>query len=67
MLTCYIVVKIIPQDLLRKYIMYARDKVYPRLADIDHQKLEKLYSELRRESMVRQAFPFRQCDVFRLI
>ncbi|TPX64282.1 hypothetical protein SpCBS45565_g06016 [Spizellomyces sp. 'palustris'] len=48
---------IIPQDLLRKYIMYARDKVYPRIADIDHHKLEKLYSELRRESMMTGGIP----------
>ncbi|KAJ3175281.1 MCM DNA helicase complex subunit [Geranomyces variabilis] len=48
---------IIPQDLLRKYIMYARDKVYPRIADIDHNKLEKLYAELRRESMLTGGIP----------
>ncbi|KAI9104717.1 MCM2/3/5 family-domain-containing protein [Phlyctochytrium arcticum] len=48
---------VIPQDLLRKYIMYARDKVFPRIADIDHHKLEKLYSELRRESMMTGGIP----------
>ncbi|KAI8826242.1 MCM2/3/5 family-domain-containing protein [Fimicolochytrium jonesii] len=48
---------IIPQDLLKKYIMYARDKVYPRIADIDHNKLEKLYAELRRESMMTGGIP----------
>ena len=32
--------------------MYARDHVRPNLHGIDVEKLEKLYSELRRESMV---------------
>jgi DNA replicative helicase MCM subunit Mcm2 (Cdc46/Mcm family) len=32
--------------------MYARDRVYPKINNIDHEKIEKLYSELRRESMV---------------
>jgi DNA replication licensing factor MCM2 len=44
--------KIIPQELLKKYIMYAREQVRPTLQGIDVEKLEKLYSELRRESMV---------------
>ncbi|KAI8832722.1 MCM2/3/5 family-domain-containing protein [Chytridium lagenaria] len=42
---------VIPQDLLRKYIVYARDKVNPKLADIDKDKIIALYSELRRESL----------------
>lgn len=32
--------------------MYARDHVRPTLNGMDIEKLEKLYSELRRESMV---------------
>jgi DNA replication licensing factor MCM2 len=43
---------IIPQDILRKYIMYARDRTRPSIADVDGTKLERLYAELRRESMV---------------
>lgn len=43
----------IPQDLLRKYIIYAREKVNPKLHQMDQDKVAKLYSELRRESMVR--------------
>ncbi|EMD37775.1 hypothetical protein CERSUDRAFT_105677 [Gelatoporia subvermispora B] len=42
---------IIPQDLLRKYIMYAREKVKPKLYDIDQEKLSRLYADLRRESL----------------
>ena len=32
--------------------MYARDRVYPRINSIDQDKVEKLYADLRRESMV---------------
>ncbi|OCH90248.1 MCM-domain-containing protein [Obba rivulosa] len=42
---------IIPQDLLRKYIMYAREKIRPKLYDIDQEKLSRLYADLRRESL----------------
>ncbi|KAH9248693.1 hypothetical protein BASA81_013627 [Batrachochytrium salamandrivorans] len=48
---------IIPQDFLRKYIIYAREHVRPTLRDVDVDKLEKLYSELRRESMIGGAIP----------
>ena len=43
----------IPQDLLRKYIMYAKEKVHPKLNRMDQDKVAKMYAELRRESMVR--------------
>jgi DNA replication licensing factor MCM2 len=43
---------LIPQDLLRKYIVYARDKMHPSISDIDKDKIASLYSELRRESLV---------------
>merc|ERR1739838_638946 len=41
----------IPQDLLKKYILYARERVHPKLHDMDQDKIAKMYSELRRESM----------------
>ncbi len=44
-------VEIIPQPLLRKYIMYARNHVRPQLRDIDQDKVSRLYADLRRESM----------------
>lgn len=47
----------IPQDLLRKYIIYAREKVHPKLHQMDQDKVAKLYGELRRESLVSLA-PF---------
>ena len=43
----------LPQDLLKKYIIYAKDKVHPKLHQMDQDKIAKMYAELRRESMVR--------------
>lgn len=43
----------ISQELLRKYIVYARQSCHPKLAGIDQGKLSMLYTELRRESLVR--------------
>ncbi|KAG0170488.1 MCM DNA helicase complex subunit [Apophysomyces sp. BC1034] len=48
---------IIPQDLLRKYIMYAREKMQPKLQQVDEDKLSRLYSELRRESLASGSIP----------
>ncbi|KAL1942774.1 hypothetical protein VTO73DRAFT_5014 [Trametes versicolor] len=48
---------IIPQDLLRKYIMYAKDKVRPKLFDLDQDKISRLFSDLRRESLATGSFP----------
>ena len=43
----------IPQDLLRKYIVYSKEKVHPKLHQMDQDKVAKLYANLRKESMVR--------------
>lgn len=40
----------IPQRLLTKYIMYARSNVRPQINDVDQDKIERLYVDLRRES-----------------
>jgi DNA replication licensing factor MCM2 len=40
----------IHQDLLKKYIMYARQFVKPQLSDVDQEKITRFYSELRQES-----------------
>ena len=42
----------IPQDLLRKYIIYAKEKCHPKLFNMDSDRIAHMYSELRRESMV---------------
>lgn len=47
----------IPQDLLKKYILYARDKVRPKLHHMDQDKVAKIYSDLRRESMATGSVP----------
>ncbi|KAG5536275.1 hypothetical protein RHGRI_023900 [Rhododendron griersonianum] len=41
---------ILPQDLLKKYITYAKFNVVPSLHDADLNKLQEVYAELRRES-----------------
>ena len=46
----------IPQELLR--IMYAREKTHPKLHQIDQDKIARMYSGLRRESMVFAPFVF---------
>ena len=42
----------IPQELLKKYIIYAKEKAHPKLHQMDQDKVAKMYSALRRESMV---------------
>src|SRR5882724_5405596 len=49
--------QIIPQDVLRKYIMYARDKIRPKLHDLDQEKMARLFADLRRESLATGSFP----------
>ena len=46
----------IPQDLLRKYIVYART-LKPSLINIDQEKVAQLYTQLRRESEVSNGVP----------
>jgi DNA replication licensing factor MCM2 len=46
-----------PQDLLRKYIMYARERVKPKLHNMDQEKLSNLFADLRRESLATGSFP----------
>merc|ERR1711881_222763 len=41
----------IPQELLRKYILYAREKCRPKLYQIDQDKVARLFADMRRESL----------------
>ncbi|KAJ1812905.1 MCM DNA helicase complex subunit, partial [Coemansia sp. RSA 2598] len=50
-------VDVIPQDLLRKYIMYARENVHPRISERFSDKVAHLYAELRRESLATGSVP----------
>lgn len=47
----------IPQELLRKYILYAREKCRPKLYQIDQDKVARLFADMRRESMATGAYP----------
>ncbi|KAL5970816.1 DNA replication licensing factor mcm2 [Taenia solium] len=47
----------LPQDLLKKYIMYAKDRVHPKLNQMDQDKVAKAYADLRRESMATGSIP----------
>uniref|UniRef100_A0A0G4HXT7 DNA replication licensing factor MCM2 n=1 Tax=Chromera velia CCMP2878 TaxID=1169474 RepID=A0A0G4HXT7_9ALVE len=41
---------VLDQDALRKYCLYARSRIFPRLRSVDLQQLEKLYVELRQDA-----------------
>ena len=47
----------IPQALLRKYILYAREKCSPKLYQIDQDKIARLFADMRRESLATGAYP----------
>merc|ERR1719502_2219258 len=40
----------IPQDLLRKYIIYGRQRIKPQVSDIDKDKLANFYKDIRAEA-----------------
>ncbi|OAL01352.1 MCM-domain-containing protein [Phaeosphaeriaceae sp. SRC1lsM3a] len=47
----------ISQELLRKYILYARENCKPKLYQIDQDKVARLFADMRRESMATGAYP----------
>lgn len=47
----------IPQRLLMKYIHYAKSKHYPKLLNLDQDKVARVYADLRRESIQTGSFP----------
>ncbi|TMS19425.1 DNA replication licensing factor mcm2 [Larimichthys crocea] len=47
----------IPQDILRKYIIYAKERVHPKLNQMDQDKVARIYSDLRKESMATGSIP----------
>lgn len=49
--------EILPQDLLKKYLTFAKLNVFPSLHDADLNKLTQVYAELRRESSHGQGVP----------
>ena len=51
----------IAQQLLKKYIVYAKERMHPKLHQVDQDKVAKLYAELRKESMVSSFGTVRVC------
>lgn len=47
----------LPQDVLVKYIQYARTKVRPKLHQMDMDKVAQVYADLRRELLLTGSFP----------
>lgn len=47
----------IPQDILTKYIYYARTRVQPKLTQMDIDKVSRVYADLRKESNTTGSFP----------
>ncbi|EJW02952.1 hypothetical protein EDEG_02664 [Edhazardia aedis USNM 41457] len=47
----------ISQDLLKKYILYARQNCHPTIKDVDIEKISRLYADLRKETMSTGSIP----------
>lgn len=46
------------QEMLKKYIIYAKDKIHPKLNNMDQDKIAQMFADLRRESMVRNLLKY---------
>uniref|UniRef100_A0A0N4ZYP1 DNA replication licensing factor MCM2 n=1 Tax=Parastrongyloides trichosuri TaxID=131310 RepID=A0A0N4ZYP1_PARTI len=44
--------EIIKQDLLKKYIMYAREKIHPKLEGVAHERISNLFVDMRTQSKI---------------
>jgi len=47
-----ILIQIIPQDILKKYIMYAKSGKGPIISEIDREKVALFYVDARKEAKV---------------
>lgn len=47
----------LPQEILKKYIIYAKERIHPKLHQMDQDKVAKMYSDLRKESMATGSIP----------
>lgn len=52
----------IPQELLRKYILYARERCSPKLYHMDEDKVARLFADMRKESLATGAYPITVCS-----
>lgn len=50
-------VELLSQEMLRKYLLYAKTNVAPKLTNMDREKVSSLYIDLRRESMTSGGMP----------
>ncbi|XP_050308294.1 DNA replication licensing factor Mcm2 [Anthonomus grandis grandis] len=47
----------VPQEMLKKYLVYARENIHPKLQNMDQDKVAKIYSQLRQESLATGSLP----------
>ncbi|KAI4457476.1 dna replication licensing factor mcm family member [Holotrichia oblita] len=47
----------ISQEMLKKYIVYARENIHPKLQNMDQDKVANIYSQLRQESLATGSLP----------
>lgn len=47
----------IPQEILKKYIVYSKQNIHPKLHNMDQDKVAKMYSQLRQESLATGSLP----------
>ncbi|XP_066256670.1 DNA replication licensing factor Mcm2 [Euwallacea similis] len=47
----------IPQEMLKKYIVYARENIHSKLQNIDQDKVANIYTQLRQESLATGSLP----------
>jgi len=50
-------IEALSQNMLKKYIIYSKDKVTPNLLNMDQDKVSKMFASLRRESMITGSIP----------
>lgn len=50
-------IELVSQAMLRKYLLYAKNNIHPKLADMDKEKISSLYIDLRKESMSSGGMP----------
>lgn len=56
--SCLVLLQVLSQDMLRKYVTYAKQNVFPKLLDADLEKVAQVYADLRKESSVRLGVAF---------
>lgn len=49
--------EMLSQDLLKKYLIYARNNIHPQIKEVDLQKISHFYTEIRKESLNSSGIP----------